>query len=77
MSQKFDFQALLRSWPSPLVSRDQKTLDRFSGGILNARTLANADSAGDGPPGRIRIGRKVAYPTASLVAWLESRAGEI
>lgn len=69
----FDFAELARKWPSPLVARDQRILDQFSGGVLNARTLANADSAGKGPKGKIRVGRKVAYPVESLVAWLAAK----
>lgn len=75
-SNTFNFSELAEKWPSPLVARDQKQLDRFSGGILCARTLANLDSQGNGPKGRVKIGRKVAYPTISLVEWLERRAAE-
>lgn len=69
----FDFQELARKWPSPVIARDQRMLDRFSGGLLNARTLANLDSLGKGPSGKIRVGKKVAYPVADLVAWMEKR----
>ncbi len=60
-------------WSSPLVAREQRILDQFSGGLLNARTLANLDSLGKGPTGRIRIGKKVCYPTKNLVEWLQHR----
>lgn len=69
-SQQFNLTTLAENWPSPLVARDQQQLDRFSGGILNARTLANADCLGTGPKGRVRIGRKVAYPVESLIQWM-------
>jgi len=72
-STPFDLTTLADNWPSKLVHRSQPTLDRFSGGILNARTLANADSLGTGPVGRIRIGRKVAYPVQSLIAWMQEK----
>lgn len=68
------FQELARRWPAPLVARDQKMLDKFSGGVLNARTLANLDSLGQGPPNRVRVGRKVAYFVSDLVAWMEKRS---
>ena len=69
-SEPFDLNTLANNWPSPLVARDQKQLDKFSGGILNARTLANEDSLGTGPKGRIKVGRKVAYPVESLIQWM-------
>ena len=68
-----NLDSLIDKWPSPFVARDQRILDRFSGGLLNAKTLANADSRGLGPEGKIRIGRRVAYPVESLVAWLKDR----
>ena len=49
-------------------------IERFTGGLVNPRTLANYDSAGIGPIGRIRVGRKIGYPTAEVVKWLENRA---
>jgi len=71
--KKIDLNVLVVTWDSPLVSRDQATLDKFSGGLLNARTLANADSLGVGPKGKIVMGRKVAYTKESLVEWMESK----
>lgn len=44
------------------------------GGWIAVGTLANLDSEGRGPAGRVILGRKVAYPRASLIAWLRSRA---
>ncbi|MGD0822499.1 MAG: hypothetical protein ABSA71_17330 [Desulfomonilia bacterium] len=73
LRQKPDLSAMKRNWEAPYVVRRQKELDKFSGGILNARTLANLDSKGLGPKGRVKIGKKVAYPTLSLVAWMEER----
>lgn len=69
----YDFTSLSSNWPSPLVLRDQTILDRFSGGILKAKTLANYDSLGIGPRERIRIGNRIAYPKESLVAWMQER----
>lgn len=67
------FAELVARWPSALVARGE--VGRFSGGLLNSRTMANLDSAGRGPATRIKIGdRKVAYPVQDLVAWLRSRA---
>jgi hypothetical protein len=70
-----DLQGLAHKWPSAIVSRDE--IGRFSGGAVSARYLANLDSKKRGPKGRIRIGRKVAYPVAELVKWLEARAARL
>ena len=73
--QKPDFSELLKHWPAPYVARTNEHLVRFGGGMLpDARTMANLDSEGKGPEGRVRIGRKVAYPVVNLVKWLEARA---
>jgi hypothetical protein len=69
----FNLTTLADNWSSDLISRDQQQLDSFSGGILNARTLANVDSLGTGPKGRVKIGRKVAYPVHSLVEWMQAK----
>jgi hypothetical protein len=67
-----NFSTFLNTWQSPFVARSE--VGRFSGGILNAKYLANLDSQGKGPSGRVRIGRKVAYPTQSLIDFMEERA---
>ena len=54
-----------------LVTR--KELERLTGGLLKARTLANLDCAGKGPAKRIRYGRKVAYERGVLLDWLVQR----
>ncbi|MFC1779575.1 hypothetical protein ACFLZU_04495 [Thermodesulfobacteriota bacterium] len=72
-SKQFDLTTLADNWSSPLVARNQSQLDKFSGGILNARTLANADCLGTGPKGRVRIGRKIAYPVNSLIEWMQAK----
>jgi hypothetical protein len=72
MNSRVDFSNLADKWPAPYVARQE--VERFSGGILTAKYLANLDAQGKGPRGRIRIGRKVAYPLTSLIAWLEARA---
>lgn len=66
-------RAMAENWPAPTVARDQRSLDRFSGGLLNAKTLANHDAAGTGPDGKLRVGLKVAYPKWSLVGWMIKR----
>jgi len=72
---KDTFEQMAARWPSALVARTQ--VEAFTGGVYSEGYLANCDSKGMGPAGRIRIGRKVAYPVGELVAWLESRAEAI
>ena len=67
-----DLSIMAERWPSPFVARGE--VGRFSGGMLTSKYLANLDSAGKGPTGRIRIGRKVAYPVDRLIEWMEQRA---
>jgi hypothetical protein len=69
---KVTLQSLADKWPSPFVARQE--IKQFSGGIISEKYIANLDSQGAGPPGRIRCGRKVAYPVNELVAWLERRS---
>ena len=70
---EFDFNELAEKWPAPIVARDQRQLDKFSGGLICARTLANWDCQGLGPKPKIKVGRKVAYPVGALVAFLKAR----
>ena len=71
---KPDLSNLASSWPSPLVSRDN--VEKFTGGIVTQKYIANLDSRKLGPQGRIKIGRKIAYPVNAFIEWLESR-GEV
>lgn len=67
-----NLSVLADKWPSSHVARDK--VEEFSGGIIKPKYLANLDSLGKGPSGRVKIGRKVAYPVSSLIAWLQGRA---
>jgi hypothetical protein len=66
-----DFQFLKKHWPSGIVART--AVAEFSGGLLDAKTLANLDSIGEGPP-KGHLGRKVFYPVDGLISWMERRA---
>ena len=68
---KPDFKSMLAKWPSSFVARER--IGEFSGGILTPRYCANLDSKGLGPEGRVRVGRKIAYPVDLLIRWLENR----
>ena len=66
---------LKKKWPSSIVARQH--VAKFSGGVLNAKTMANRDAAGTGPRERLRIGRKIAYPVEALVTWMRENATTI
>lgn len=64
--------AMAEKWPSSWVARTEA--ERFTGGMISEKYLANLDSAKKGPAGRIRCGRKVVYPVAEFIKWLEKRS---
>jgi hypothetical protein len=68
------FTKMAKWWPSPVVARVE--IERFTGGLISAKYMANLDSLGLGPPGRITCGRKVGYPAESLIEWLRDRASK-
>jgi len=65
------FTTMAENWPSPWIARHE--VRNFTGGIIDPKYLANLDCQGKGPAGRIRIGRKIAYPVDQFVQWLEDR----
>lgn len=65
------FDELGQRWPSAMVARER--LSDFTGGLISGKYMANLDCRGEGAP-RIKIGRKVAYPTKSLIVWIRNRA---
>jgi len=70
--KKIDLSSLSEKWPSSHVAR--KEISKFSGGIITPGYLSNLDSQGQGPSGRIQIGRQIIYPVKSLIRWLEARS---
>ena len=73
MEVKRDFSELADAWGSPIVARE--AVSKFSGGLLNPRTMANIDSQGCGPK-MVKLGRKRGYWVDSLVEWMNSRMDE-
>lgn len=69
------FREMASKWPSTVVARAQ--IARFTGGLLQPGTMANLDSKGLGPHGRIMLGKKSGYMLDALVEWLESQAKEL
>ncbi len=70
--QKPDFSSLAQKWPSPYVARQE--VEKFTGGMVSIKYLANLDCQGLGPKRRVKVGRKIAYPVQSVIEWMESRA---
>lgn len=66
------FRNMAEKWPSSIVSRTE--IQNFTGGIMSEKYIANLDSSGKGPAGRVRMGRKIAYPVDLLCDWLEGRS---
>jgi hypothetical protein len=73
--QKPNFKELADRWPSAWVARQE--IGKFTGGIISEKYAANLDSRGLFCKGRIRCGRKIAYPVTELVSWLESRSESV
>jgi hypothetical protein len=65
---------MANKWPSNIVARTD--VRAFSGGVLHPRTMANLDSAGRGPAGRFKIGKKTVYPVDSLIEYLIKMADD-
>ena len=66
------FDGMAARWKSSHVARTE--VSEFSGGIISERYLANLDSQGRGPRGRIRTGRKISYPALEFARWLARRS---
>ena len=56
----------------PIFGRDQ--VERITGGLINRRTLANLDSSGEGPSGKVGMGKiRVGYLREPFVDWFVNR----
>lgn len=55
----------------PFIAR--KEVSKLLGGAISPKTLANADSLGKGPEGRITCGKNIVYETKSLLKWMGSK----
>lgn len=73
--QKLNFKELADRWPSAWVARQE--VDRFTGGVVSEKYMANLDSRGLGVNDRLRVGRKICYPVKSLISWLEGRSESV
>lgn len=64
-------EMLIQGWNAPFVARSET--GKFTGEALSGRTVANEESRGNKVPGRVKIGRKVAYPTRNFAWWIATR----
>jgi hypothetical protein len=68
LADKEELLAILASELPPVIAR--KDVDRFLGGLVTRKTLANADARGEGPEMAYAVGRNVAYRREALLDWL-------
>lgn len=66
------FDVMADNWPSEIIARTE--IKVFTGGLISPKYIANLDSKGDGPQGRIKSGRKTGYQKRSFVEWLRERS---
>jgi hypothetical protein len=66
------FDQMAESWPSEIIARTEIRV--FTGGLINPNYIANLDSRGEGPSGRIKSGRKTCYQKRAFVKWLRERS---
>jgi len=77
MSRQKDspLRGLAERWPSPIVARNQ--IGEFTNGLISEKHIANLDSQGKGPRGRLKVGGRVCYTVESLIQFLEERSSII
>lgn len=68
MTEEQFIEMLVASWPAPFVARSET--GKFTGGCVSPGTIANVESSDEKVPGRITVGRQIAYPTREYAAWL-------
>ena len=61
----------LRAELPPILFRSHPNFRALTG--LHPRTLANLDSLGRGPAGKVVMGRRVGYERDALLEWLAAR----
>ena len=62
---------LRHKWPSNFVARSH--FDKFSGGTISGKTIANLEILGQGPKGKFFVGGKAAYKIDDALDFLRSR----
>ncbi len=59
----------------PIIERTE--IRHYLGGLVAPETVRHAESTKKGPREVIKLGRKTAYPTASLLQWLEENGATV
>lgn len=66
------FKKQLTELNPPIISRQEAA--KLTGGFLSVGTLANLDSKGEGPAGKVVMGKiKVGYVTEKFAEWFLNR----
>lgn len=66
------FDEMADNWPSEIIARTE--IKVFTGGLISPGYIANLDSQGKGPSGRLKSGRKTGYQKRPFVKWLRERS---
>lgn len=66
-----DIYSELEKIMPPVFSRVEAA--RMLGGMISVGRLSNLDSQGQGPQGRIFVGKKCGYERSSFISWLRTR----
>ena len=67
------FDRMAEAWPGPGFTRSDA--QKFTGGIIGSKTLANLHSLGEGPP-VLKLRGKAFYEKRSFIAWLRKHCAE-
>jgi len=59
------------AWGLPIIPRQK--VGEASSFTISPKSLANLDSLGHGPPGKLTVNGKICYPSRSFFAWLRQR----
>ncbi len=65
---------LEQAWPKLLVYR--RDCVKASSGAITRKYLANLDSQGKGPDGKVILNGKACYPSSQFFEWLRRRVKE-
>lgn len=74
MQEKTRIRELLENILPPILFRNNPKFKEWTG--RSSRTVANADSKGQGPTERLLVGHVVGYPKDAIIKWLEKKVKE-
>jgi len=73
MTAKDSFIEAIREMLPPIFARH--SLTEITGGLINSRTIANAQSRRQGPPS-VLVNGKVGFERETFIAWLDKTIEE-